>query len=225
MCGRYSLATPWQRLAEKFGIRVADVPELFASRWNIAPSQNVLAVGPDRSGHPAPAFFKWGLVPAPAHDDKHAPINARAETVADKPTFAEALRHRRCLIVADAFYEWTRPPRRKQPWHFRMADGSPFAFAGLWEAWRQAEGARPLLSCAMLTVPANEVVKPIHNRMPAILRPADYAAWIDRGKDDPEEVLPLVGPFVAAAMTATAVSTYVNDAHHEGPECLAPVPA
>jgi putative SOS response-associated peptidase YedK len=131
MCGRYSLSTPWQRLAEKFGIRVADVPELFAERWNIAPRQFVLAVGPDRSGHPAPAFFKWGLVPTWAHDDKHAPINARAETVAEKATFAEAFQRRRCLIVADGFYEWTRPPHRKQPWHFRMADGEAFAIAGI----------------------------------------------------------------------------------------------
>jgi putative SOS response-associated peptidase YedK len=224
MCGRYSLATPWQRLAEKFGIRVADVPELFAERWNIAPSQLVLAVGPDRTGHPAPAFFKWGLVPTWCHDDKHAPINARAETVAEKAMFAEAFRRRRCLIVADGFYEWTRPPHRKQPWHFRLADGEAFAFAGIWEAWRPEEGAKPLLTCAMLTVPANEVVAPVHNRMPAILCPSDYAAWIDRENEDPEDLRPLVGPF-AGAMTATAVTSYVNDAHHEGAECLAPVPA
>lgn len=220
MCGRYSLATPWQRLAEKFGIRIADVPDLFAARWNIAPSQNVLAVGPDRSGRPAPAFFKWGLVPAWSQDDKHGPINARAETAAAKPMFAEALRHRRCLIAADGFYEWTRPPQRKLPWHFRMADGEPFAFAGLWEAWRPAEGARPLLTCAMLTVPANELVRPVHHRMPAVLHPADYAAWIDRENDDPEEVLPLAGPYEASGMIATPVGTYVNDARHEGPACL-----
>jgi putative SOS response-associated peptidase YedK len=224
MCGRYSLATPWQRIAEQFGIRVADVPELFP-HYNIAPSQTVLAVGLSKDGQPAPAFFKWGLVPSWANDDKHAPINARAETVESKATFAEALRHRRCLIVADGYFEWQKLKGRKQPWHFRMRCGEPFAFAGLWEAWRSEEGAKPLLTCAMLTVAANDVVKPVHNRMPSILHPADYGAWIDRTKDDPEEVLPLVGPFEASAMEAVAVSPYVNDARHEGPECLAPATA
>jgi putative SOS response-associated peptidase YedK len=219
MCGRYTLRTPWQRIADHFGMRIADVPELFP-RYNVAPSQSVLAVGPDRSGHPAPAFFRWGLVPAWAHDDKHAPINARAETVADKATFAEALRRRRCLIVADGFYEWSQPPAKKRPWHFRLRDGGPFAFAGLWESWRPEEGARPVLTCALLTVPANDVVRPVHKRMPAILSPADYAAWIDRDRDDPEEVLPLARPFPAEAMEAVPVGTYVNDARHEGAECL-----
>jgi putative SOS response-associated peptidase YedK len=221
MCGRYTLATPWQRLAEKFGMRVADVPELFAHRYNIAPSQSVLAVGPDRTGHPAPAFFKWGLVPAWASDAKHGPINARAETVASRSTFADALRHRRCLIVADGFYEWQKLKRAKQPWHFRMKDGSPFAFAGIWEAWRPADGGKPLLTCAMLTVPANDTVKPVHNRMPAILSAQDYAPWTSRENDDPDEVLPLVRPYEAREMTATAVGPFVNDARHEGEECLA----
>jgi putative SOS response-associated peptidase YedK len=221
MCGRYSLATPWQRLAEHFGMRVADVPELFEHRYNIAPSQSVLAVGLDRAGHPAPAFFKWGLVPTWSNDDKHGPINARAESVANKATFAEALRRRRCLIVADGFYEWQKLKRAKQPWHFRMSDGAPFAFAGLWEVWRPAEKGSPLLTCAMLTVPANDAVKPVHNRMPAIMEPRDYAAWINRDNDDPEEVLALVRPYDAHTMSATAVGPYVNDARHEGPECLA----
>jgi putative SOS response-associated peptidase YedK len=220
VCGRYTLRTPWQRLAEQFGLRVTEVPELFANRFNVAPSQSVLAVGPDRVGHPAPAFFRWGLVPSWSQDDKQAPINARAETVANRATFSDALRHRRCLIVADGFYEWQRSRRGKQPFHFHMKDGSPFAFAGLWEAWRPAEGAKPILTCAMLTVPANEVVKSVHNRMPAILRPEDYATWIDRGNDDPEDVMPLVRPYAAADMEAVAVGPYVNDARHEGPECL-----
>lgn len=221
MCGRYTLRTPWARIAEHFGMRVADIPELFGDRYNIAPSQAVLAVGLDRAGKPASAFFKWGLVPSWAQDDKQAPINARAETVASRATFAEALRRRRCLIVADGFHEWRRAKTGKQPWHFRMRDDSPFAFAGLWEAWRPAEGAKPLLTCAMLTVPANEVVSPVHNRMPAILRPADYAAWIDRTKDDPEEVLDAVRP-CEGPIEAVPVGRYVNDTHHEGAECLEP---
>jgi putative SOS response-associated peptidase YedK len=221
MCGRYTLATPWKRLAEKFGLRMADVPELFANHYNIAPSQPVLAVGPDRSGQPAPAFFRWGLVPAWASNPKQAPINARAETAASGAVFGEALRRRRCLIVADGFYEWQRLKPGKQPWHFRMADGSPFAFAGLWDSWRPTEKSAPLLTCALLTVRANEVVKPIHNRMPAILRPEHYAAWIDRANDDPAAVLPLVRPYAAEEMAAVAVGPFVNDAKHDGPECVA----
>jgi putative SOS response-associated peptidase YedK len=220
MCGRYTLATPWQRLAEKFGLRIADVPELFVDRYNIAPSQLVLAVGLDKSDHPAPAVFRWGLVPYWAADPKQAPINARAETAASTAHFGEALRHRRCLILADGFYEWHRSKKSKQPWHFHMADKSPFAFAGLWEGWRPNEGVAPLLTCAMLTVPANEVVKPVHNRMPAILRPEHYAAWIDRTNDDAEDVMPLVRPYAAEAMAAVAVGPFVNDAKHEGPECV-----
>jgi putative SOS response-associated peptidase YedK len=225
MCGRYSLATPWQRLAEKFGIRIQDVPELFAERWNIAPSQSVLSVGPDRGGMPAAAFFRWGLVPSWSADAKKAPINARAETAATKPTFADALSRRRSLIPADGFYEWQVRGGAKQPWHFRMKDGSPFAFAGIWEFWRSHEGAKPLLTCAMLTVPANEVVDPVHARMPAILRPEDYAAWCDRGRTDAAAALRLVAPYPASEMEAVPVAAYVNDPRHEGADCLAPMPA
>ncbi len=141
--------------------------------------------------------------------------------MASKPTFAEAFRKRRCLIVADGFYEWAKlAGRRKQPWHFRLSGGGPFAFAGLWEACRPASGP-PLLTCALLTTEANELVRPVHDRMPVILRPEDYALWIDRGKDDPAELLSLLRPFGAERMEGAAVGPWVNDARHEGAECLA----
>jgi putative SOS response-associated peptidase YedK len=220
MCGRFTLRTPWSEIARKFGIRIADVPELFP-RYNIAPSQVVMAIGPSREGTAAPAFFRWGLVPAWAQDAKKAPINARAETAASRPTFAEALRRRRCLIPADGFFEWQQlSAKNKRPWHFALKDDSPFAFAGMWEAWKPGEGAAPLLTCALLTVPANEIVRPVHVRMPAILRPEDYSAWMDRKKDDANEALTLVHAFDASAMKATPVGPFVNDARHEGAECL-----
>jgi putative SOS response-associated peptidase YedK len=225
MCGRYTLRTPWQRLAEHFNLRVTDLPELFQPRYNVAPTQSVMSVGPNREGQPAPAFFRWGLVPAWASDPKAGPINARAETAASKPTFSEALQKRRCLIVADGFFEWKRVQSGKQPWYFRVRDGEPFAFAGLWEAWRPPEGGKPLLTCAMLTVAPNEVVKPVHNRMPAILRLEDYAAWSDRAVTDARKVLSLVRPYDPAEMTAFAVSHHVNNPKNDDAECVAPAPA
>jgi putative SOS response-associated peptidase YedK len=213
----------WAELVEYFNL-VGSQPGEITPRYNIAPSQSVLAVGPDRGGNPAAAMFQWGLIPSWAQekDTSRAPINARVEGVEGKPTFADALRHRRCLIPASGYYEWKRLKGRKQPYYFRMQDGKPFAFAGLWEAWRSDAGARPLLTCCLFTVPPNDLAKSVHNRMPAILRPADYAAWMDRKIDDPEEVLPLVRPYEAECMETFAVTTYVNDAHHDGPECVTP---
>ncbi len=232
MCGRYTLRSPLSRIAEQYGLSPEELVELWqmraVERYNIAPSQEVLAVGPAKDGHPAGAFFRWGLVPAWARESKPGPINARAETAAAKPTFAEALQKRRCLIPADGFYEWRQlGSRKKQPWYFRLKDGSPFAFAGVWEAWRPSEGGKPLFTCALLTVPANDVVKPVHDRMPAILRSEDYAAWIDRARTDPAEVIALAAgyPFPAEAMEAVPVGPHVNDPKHDDPACLARVPA
>jgi putative SOS response-associated peptidase YedK len=226
MCGRYTLRSPLARIAEQYGLRPEELVELWQmrtiERYNIAPTQEVLTVGPNKEGNPAPAFFRWGLVPGWVRDSKPGPINARAETAAAKPTFAEALCKRRCLIPADSFYEWQQlGPRKKRPWNFHLRDGSPFAFAGVWEAWRPPEGGKPLFTCALLTVPANDVVRPVHDRMPAILRPADDAVWMDRGRTDPNQALTLVRPYDAAAMEAVPVGPYVNDPRHDDPGCLA----
>jgi putative SOS response-associated peptidase YedK len=192
-------------------------PTLFP-RYNIAPSQPVFCVGLSRDGKPAPALFRWGLVPGWATDARKAPINARAETAARKPTFAAALRKRRCLVPATGFYEWEQlPGRRKRPWYFRLAGGGLFAFAGHWEAWRPPSGPPPL-TCARLTAAANDVVKPVHRRMALILPPEAYAAWTDRGL---EEVADLLRPLPAGRMKAFPVGPAVNDPRHEGPECLA----
>src|SRR6516165_5429258 len=135
MCGRYTLRTPWQRLAEHFGLRVSDLPELFAPRFNVAPSQQVLTIRQDATGRRQPVCLKWGFVPSWSRDGKIAPINAMSEVAADKPMFRTAFRKRRCLVPADGFYEWLKKGKSKQPLHFHLRSGEPFAFAGIWETW------------------------------------------------------------------------------------------
>ena len=218
MCGRYYLLAPPAELAGLFGL--ADVPDA-SPRYNIAPTQPVLAVGPDRAGLPAVASFRWGLVPPWSAGPKPGPINARAETAADKPTFAEAFRRRRCLIPASGFFEWSRRGKVKQPFAIRLADGRPFAFAGLWEAWRPESGP-PLLTCALLTTAANELLRPVHDRMPVILDPRHFGLWTDRAVREPAELAPLLRPFAADRMRACPVDPWVNDARHDDPRCLGP---
>ena len=147
-------------------------------------------------------------------------INARSETAAEKPAFRDALKSRRCLIPADGFYEWKRGDgKKKQPFAIRLKDGSPFAFAGLWERW-EAEDGRPVETCAILTTEANELVKPIHERMPVILRPEDYEAWLDPHVGRADLLQPLLIPFEAERLAIFPVSPWVNNARHEGPRCL-----
>jgi putative SOS response-associated peptidase YedK len=190
-------------------------------RYNVAPSQPVPAVGLDREGRRAVATFRWGLVARWAADAKKAPINARAETAADKPSFAESLRQRRCLVPADGFYEWLRQGKYKHPFSFRLHDDRPFAFAGIWDAWR-APGGTLLLTCALLTTDANELVRPVHDRMPVIVPERDYDFWIDRKVQEPAELAPVLRPYPAEEMRAFAVGPTVNDPRNDGPACLAP---
>jgi putative SOS response-associated peptidase YedK len=207
MCGRFYFLPPAEA-ADLF--QLANVPDL-APRWNIAPTQTVLAIGLDKAGRRDTATFKWGLSPRWATDAKLVPINARSEAAADKPLFAEALRRRRCLIPADGFYEWLRQGRAKQPFAFRRADDRAFAFAGIWEAWRPESGPA-LLTCAILTTAANELVRPVHDRMPVIVEPRHYDLWIDRGVQEPAKLADVLRPFSAGAMRAYGVSPWVNDA-------------
>jgi putative SOS response-associated peptidase YedK len=216
MCGRFLLMTSGRDIAEHFDL--ADTPELFP-RYNIAPTQPVLAVRAAGAGREG-ALLRWGLVPSWARDTKQAPINARAETAADKPTFRHAMRKRRCLIPADGFYEWLALEGRKQPYCFRQVDGRPFAFAGLWERWEGPEG--PVESCAILTTEANELVRPVHDRMPVILPERHWATWLDAGLQGAGELVPLLRPYPADAMRAYPVGPLVNNPRNDGPECLAP---
>ncbi len=218
MCGRFFILASPTELVDLFGL--ADVPDLLP-RYNIAPTQPVLAVGLSKDGRPAVATFRWGIVPPWATDPKPGPINARSETVADKPTFAEAFRKRRCLIPASGFFEWARRGKAKQPFAFRMADDRPFAFAGLWEAWRPESGP-PLLTCAILTTAANELVKPVHDRMPVILDPRHYGTWIDRDVQEPADLAPMLRPFAAEGMRAYPVSPLANSPRNDDPRCIEP---
>jgi putative SOS response-associated peptidase YedK len=220
MCGRFNQTASGDEVAEAFGLDEA--PEL-APRYNIAPTQPVAVVGvqPAR-GRRGLAMLTWGLVPRGALSRERGFINARAETAWEKASFAEAFARRRCLIPATGFYEWQKlDARRRQPWLFRLAEPGPFAFAGLWEpAAAAVAGATP--TCTILTTEPNDVTRPVHDRMPVILAPSDYAPWLDPAVQLPGEVRPLLRPFPAAAMSAYPVSTRVNNPAFDDPACLEP---
>lgn len=217
MCGRFTLRTPPRAVAELF--EVSELP-LFEPRYNIAPSQRVLAARLRGDGSRELVQLTWGFVPAWSKDPAsgNRPINIRSETAAERPMFRAAFRQRRCLIAADGFYEWRAEGRAKQPYYFQRADGQPFAFAGIWEAWR-GDG-RSLESCALFTTSANETVVPIHDRMPVILEPSDFAAWLDPSNENPRTLLPLLHPLPAEELTGCPVSPLVNSPRHDDPECI-----
>jgi putative SOS response-associated peptidase YedK len=190
---------------------VEEVAASPAERYNIAPTQPVAVITQEAGGHRVLDAFQWGLIPSWAKDPGIGPkmINARAETLAEKPAFKNALKRRRCLIPADGFYEWKQEGAARQPMHIRRADGDLFALAGLWEEWRQPNG-EPLRTCAIITVAPNALMLPIHDRMPAILSPEAEAAWLDTTQSDLASALTLLQPYPADALEAFAVSRRVN---------------
>ena len=220
MCGRYSLTKESAKIQNLFGLdHVAHI----ALRYNIAPMQPVGAITENRdTGRRQWRHLQWGLIPGWTKDPKagHRMINARCETVTQKPAYQAAIRYRRCLIPADGFYEWQKNERPKQPYYITLADEGLFAFAGLWEHWESEHGDE-LASCAILTTEANEVIRPIHDRMPVIIEPDAYASWLDTKVQDPDRVTPLLRPLPAELMLTRPVSTYVNNVQHDGPQCLA----
>ncbi len=220
MCGRYTLATPSPAdIRARFP--VGESVEIRA-RYNVAPGDDVLAVTTDREGTPRGELLRWGLVPSwsegPGSGLKM--INARVETVQERPAFKRAFERFRCLIIADGFYEWQRrSDGPKQPFHITRADGSPFAFAGLWSIWHGDDGTK-LRSCTILTTSPNEAIAPLHDRMPVILSPAAEEPWLD--SSTPAPVLrELLNGIPAEATTLRPVGPAVNDARYDGPECLA----
>jgi putative SOS response-associated peptidase YedK len=219
MCGRYTLRTPARDLKEHFGID--DLSEELAPRYNIAPSQPVWMIVGESPRRLREA--RWGLVPHWARDASIGArlINARAETLGEKPAFRDAFRERRCLIPADGFYEWRREGKRKIPVHIRRRDGAPFAFAGLWARWRDPAG-QPLESCTIVTTRPNDLVAPIHDRMPVILPPADYGVWLAAREADASAATELLRPYPSPDLEAVDVSRAVNDTKNDGPECLEP---
>lgn len=223
MCGRFTLVTPAGRLAEAFGL--SDVPPEIPPSYNVAPGGEIAAILADGDARRL-EMLRWGLVPSWADDPGIGArmINARSETAPEKPSFRRAFRGRRCLIPADGFYEWKREGGDrggKQPYHFRLPDGRPFAFAGLWESWEK--GDEPLRSCAILTTEADESMRAIHHRMPVVVPVASYGAWLDPGADE-EELKALLAPGSAAneALEAYPVSRSVNSPANDGPGCIEP---
>ncbi|MEO8197960.1 MAG: SOS response-associated peptidase [Thermoanaerobaculia bacterium] len=226
MCGRYVLTTPGEVLAQIFD--TAPPPEeLLAAivpRYNISPTQQVPIVRHTAAGPRELALVHWGLVPHWAKDPVigNRLINARAETAAEKPSFRDAMKRRRCLIPADGFYEWQKLGKGKQPFLLRLRDGSTFAFAGLWSQWKNPESGANLETCAILTTTSNELAATVHDRMPVILPPTTWNRWLD---DAPQSTpfTELLLSFPAEQLEAFPVSKRVNSPLHEGPENILPV--
>ena len=216
MCGRFTLRTPASVLVRQFAV---DAGLQLPLRYNIAPTQQVPVVRAV-DGARQLAMTKWGLIPSWADDPKigYSLINARSETAATKPSFRAAIKSRRCLIPADGFFEWKKDGKKKLPIYFRRQDDQPFAFAGLWERW--SKGAEPVESCTILTTSANELVRPFHDRMPVILSPNDYNAWLDPQTTDATNLTYLFVPFPIEELTAYPVNSVVNNARHEGADCI-----
>ncbi len=220
MCGRFTLTASAQALKELFPLFDEADPE---PRYNIAPTQTVLAVRQlAQAARPEFVPLRWGLIPHWADDPKigYRMINARAETAASKPAFRSPFRQSRCLILADGYYEWKKTDGSKQPFYIRRKDGKPFAFAGLYSHWDKEE--KPIDSCTILTTDANELMRPLHDRMPVILAPSVFAQWLDPTQHEPEPLQALLRPFPSEAMTAFPIGTYVNNARNQGPACVAP---
>lgn len=221
MCGRFTLATPPEIVAEFFGL--GELPSL-APRYNFAPTQEIPCVlmAPE-SGRRELRGIRWGLVPPGAKDAKvgNVMINARAETVATKPAFRKAFRERRCLVAADGFYEWKKLGQFKQPYYIRMKENVPLAFAGLWE--RAVVGGQPLETCTIITGEPNDLVRELHDRMPVMLDRSAFAEWLDPGNHDTAALQRLLQPFPAERMRAYPVSPRVNKPDKDDADCIKPV--
>ena len=222
MCGRINLTAAPHVLAERFYLDVA--PDL-APRYNIAPGQDVAAVVPDpRSDGRLLRTFRWGLVPPWSPDPRIGPklINARSETVRDKPAFREAFARRRCLVPVTGFYEWRKGDDGSQPFLVRRRDADVFALAGIWERW-EYPGGQAVETCSILTAPANATMRPIHHRMPVIVPEADWRLWFDLAPERREAVAKLLRPAPADLLLAHPVSRRVNNPAWDDPACLEPV--
>lgn len=217
MCGRFTLRANLNQILQEFAVE-AEADLHWLPRYNVAPTQNVLVV---KDRHLSLA--KWGLVPAWADDPKigNRLLNARAESIADKPAFRSAFKKGRCLVVADGFYEWKKIGDRKQPYFIRLQDDRPFAFAGLAEHWQHED--KVIDSATIITTAANTLMAPIHDRMPVILPRASYGLWLDPEFKDRQELLAMLKPYRADEMVAIPVSTLVNSPKNEDPCCVNPL--
>jgi putative SOS response-associated peptidase YedK len=222
MCGRFTLTIDPFHLQQAFPWAV--IPDDLSPRYNISPSQQVAVI--PNTGDSRLSMFKWGLIPSwskdPAIGDRM--INARAETLAEKPSFRNAYRRRRCLILADGFYEWKQDPsmKSKQPVYIRFLDAHPFAFAGLWELWKSPDGSE-VRSCTIITTQPNSLLEPIHNRMPVILPSDAYSQWLIPDDLPPAHLNALLVPYPASEMVAFPVSRMVNRPQTDAPDLIKPL--
>ena len=216
MCGRYTLTTPTDEIAEMLGISHS---VLTTPRYNIAPTQDILIARQNEQNQRELVMLRWGLIPAFIKEPKKVvnPINARSESVNEKPFFRGAFRKRRCLIPVDGYYEWQTRGKLKQPYLMRLKN-EVFFLAGFWEAWVSPKG-EVIETAAMLTTAANDIVSKVHNRMPVILKPENFSAWLNNTQDA-DSLLSLLVPYESAGMKIYPVSTMVNSGRNESPECI-----
>ena len=222
MCGRITLTADPEIIQMAFALD--SIPGDYRPRYNIAPTQPVLAL--TNEGGREAQYLRWGLIPSWSKDPRIGSrlINARAETLAEKPSFRSAFRRRRCVIFADGFYEWQRVGKHKRPMYIRLHEGEPFALAGLWEVWKPPTGDEWLRTCTIITTPPNAFLASIHNRMPAILDRAAVERWLTPGELPPAELMPLLRPYPdEAALSAYEVSRLINSPANDSPACIEPV--
>ena len=219
MCGRYSLFADFRKIEERFGESTFEEDE-YEPSYNIAPSQQILTVINDGSKNRL-GYLKWGLVPPWAKDTKigFKMINARAETVHEKPSFREAFQKKRCLVIADSFYEWKRTDDRKVPMRIKLKSDEPFAMAGIWETWKSSKGER-VHTCTILTTVPNGLMESIHDRMPVILKPEDEKIWLDTSIQDINQLKSLLVPYEEGVLEAYEVSEAVNSPRNNSPELI-----
>ena len=224
MCGRYAFFSPAEAVKRVFG--VAGMPD-FGQRYNLAPTQAVPVLRETRPGQREVALLHWGLIPSWAKERSigNRMINARAETLAERPAFRRAFRDRRCLVLADGWYEWQTTTTGKQPWFIRSRDGLPMGFAGLWESWRDPASGAVVQSCTVVTTDAPGPLGEIHLRMPAVIPQEGVAAWLDPAQRDEAALSHWLGGIDPARFSATPVSRRVNDPRNEGPDLIEPVAA
>jgi len=218
MCGRFAFYSPHEAVVRLFGLPAA--PEV-EPRWNIAPTQFVATVR-EAGGPRELAMLYWGLVPSWAKEKSIGArmINARSETLTEKPSFRTAFQRRRCLVLADGWYEWQRAGAAKQPYFIAFEDGAPFGMAGLWERWRDSATGEPLESCCIVTTTPATAVAHVHDRMPVIVPPDAYGEWLDPRNADTARLARLLGPSKLPGLAARPVSRRVNDARNQGPELI-----
>lgn len=219
MCGRFTLFTDIEEIKERFDIQGSFDGE-YQFSYNIAPSQSVLSVINDGARNRL-GYLRWGLIPFWAKDEKvgYKMINARAETIAEKASFRNAYKKKRCLIIADSFYEWKKTPERKIPMRIKLKNHAPFGMAGLWESWKSPEGIS-IYSCSVITTVPNEIMTSIHDRMPVILKPEDEKDWLNPSINDPAYLQQYLKSFDSEQMEAFEVSTDVNSTKNNTPNLI-----